>query len=124
MFCRQKNLFYNCHHKAKNENKKNTHPIGQMPLSSVGVDLFSRAAARQVSSARMSLTTVFGMGTGGPSSSLTPTEETLFCWRLSQRRNELYHIDFQNATPFFKFFKVFSKLVKKTLKNLTCHLLT
>ena len=84
-----------------------------MPLSSVGVDLFSRAAARQVSSARMSLTTVFGMGTGGPSSSLTPTEETLFCWRLSQRRNELYHTDFQNATPFFKFFKIFLKTVKK-----------
>ena len=39
----------------------------------VGVDLSSRAAARQVFSALMSLTTVFGMGTGGPSSSLTPT---------------------------------------------------
>ena len=35
---------------------------------SVGTDLSSRAAARQVFSARMSLTTVFGMGTGGPSS--------------------------------------------------------
>ena len=34
----------------------------------VGDDLFSRAAARRVSSARMSLTTVFGMGTGGTSS--------------------------------------------------------
>ena len=35
----------------------------------VSVDLFSRAAARQVFSALKSLTTVFGMGTGGPSSS-------------------------------------------------------
>ena len=34
----------------------------------VSVDLFSRAAARQVFSALKSLTTVFGMGTGGPSS--------------------------------------------------------
>ena len=34
----------------------------------VGTDLFFQAVARQVSSARMSLTTVFGMGTGGPSS--------------------------------------------------------
>ena len=36
--------------------------------TNVGADLFSRAASRQVSSARVSLTTVFGMGTGGPSS--------------------------------------------------------
>ena len=33
----------------------------------VGVDLFSQEAALQLSSARVSLTTVFGMGTGGPS---------------------------------------------------------
>ena len=33
----------------------------------VGVDLFSRPVARQVSSAQVSLTSVFGMGTGGPS---------------------------------------------------------
>ena len=30
-----------------------------------GIDLFSREAALQVSSARTGLTTVFGMGTGG-----------------------------------------------------------
>ena len=35
--------------------------------------LFSRAVARQVSSAQMSLTSVFGMGTGGPSSQSTRT---------------------------------------------------
>ena len=44
----------------------------------VGVDLSSRAASRQVFSARMSLTTVFGMGTGGPSSSFTPTGTLLY----------------------------------------------
>ena len=36
--------------------------------TSVGSDLFSRAASSRVSSALMSLTAVFGMGTGGPSS--------------------------------------------------------
>ena len=34
----------------------------------VGAFLLSRAVASQVSSASMSLTSVFGMGTGGPSS--------------------------------------------------------
>ena len=42
--------------------------------------LFSRAVTSQVSSAQMSLTSVFGMGTGGPSSQSTPT-----CNRLSDR---------------------------------------
>ena len=40
---------------------------------SAGEDLFSRAVTRQVSSTLMSLTTVFGMGTGGSSSPLAPT---------------------------------------------------
>ncbi len=35
--------------------------------------LFSRAVASQVFSARVSLTAVFGMGTGGPSLQSTPT---------------------------------------------------
>ena len=39
----------------------------------VGVYLSSQAAARQVSSAQVSLTSVFGMGTGGPSPQSTPT---------------------------------------------------
>ena len=38
-----------------------------MSFFSVGVDLFSQEAALQLFSARVSLTTVFGMGTGGPS---------------------------------------------------------
>ena len=37
-------------------------------LLCVSTDLFSRAASSRVSSALMSLTAVFGMGTGGPSS--------------------------------------------------------
>ena len=35
--------------------------------------LFSRPVTRQVSSAHVSLTSVFGMGTGGPSPQSTPT---------------------------------------------------
>ena len=42
-------------------------------LQSVGISLFSRAVASQVFSAPLSLTSVFGMGTGGPSASSTPT---------------------------------------------------
>ena len=48
----------------------------------VGVDLFSRAVASQVFSAQVSLTAVFGMGTGGPSLLLTPTiSVTALCQR-------------------------------------------
>ena len=43
----------------------------------VGIDLFSRSVAGQVSLAQRSLTSVFGMGTGGPSVSETPTGHTL-----------------------------------------------
>ena len=45
---------------------KRTDRIGQSFLV-VGEDLFSRDVAVQVSSALMSLTSVFGMGTGGTS---------------------------------------------------------
>ena len=41
--------------------------------ASVGIDLSYRSVTRQVLSALVSLTAVFGMGTGGPSLSLTPT---------------------------------------------------
>ena len=39
----------------------------------VGIFLFSQAVTSQLSSALLSLTSVFGMGTGGPSASSTPT---------------------------------------------------
>ena len=39
----------------------------------VGVFLFSHLVAKALSSALQSLTSVFGMGTGGPSASSTPT---------------------------------------------------
>ena len=41
--------------------------------SCVGIDLSSRLVAKQVSSALQSLTSVFGMGTGGPSALEWPT---------------------------------------------------
>ena len=40
----------------------------------VGTELSSRAASRQVLSPQQSLTSVFGMGTGGPSALKAPTE--------------------------------------------------
>ena len=48
----------------------------------VGVFLFSQAASSQLSSALLSLTSVFGMGTGGPSASSTPTYLYLFYFLL------------------------------------------
>ena len=44
----------------------------------VGNDLFYREVALQVSTARMSLTTVFGMGTGVTSSLLSPNERDAY----------------------------------------------
>ena len=41
----------------------------------VGIDLSSRHASVQVLSAQHSLTSVFGMGTGGPCALKTPTGE-------------------------------------------------
>ena len=46
----------------------------------VGDFLSSRAASSQVFSAQVSLTSVFGMGTGGPSPLSTPT--ILYCYTL------------------------------------------
>ena len=44
-----------------------------VPFSCVSIELFSRAASRKVSSPLQSLTSVFGMGTGGPSAFVTLT---------------------------------------------------
>ena len=42
-------------------------------LADVGIELSSRTVARKVLSPLQSLTSVFGMGTGGPSAFVTPT---------------------------------------------------
>ena len=48
-------------------------PAQGFPLRGVGADLFSRAVSGEVSSALHSLTSVFGMGTGGPCALTAPT---------------------------------------------------
>ena len=44
-----------------------------VPLSYVSIELFSRAVSHKVFSPLQSLTSVFGMGTGGPSAFVTLT---------------------------------------------------
>ena len=51
--------------------------------SDVGEYLSSRAVSSQVLSAQQSLTSVFGMGTGGPSALITPTYRSVFSTVLS-----------------------------------------
>ena len=72
----------------------------------VGVYLSSRAVASQVLSARVSLTAVFGMGTGGPSPLATPTIEFAFP-RLQNRITkmhfvsiaDLHFLSFERSSP-------------------------
>ena len=47
--------------------------LGGQKAPDVGTDLSSRSVSRQVFSALVSLTSVFGMGTGGPSPLKAPT---------------------------------------------------
>ena len=51
----------------------------------VGIDLFSQSVARQVSSAQVSLTSVFGMDTGGPSPLKTPTIYEGYTFKTEQK---------------------------------------
>ena len=53
-------------------------------LSDVGISLFSQAVASQLSSAPPGLTSVFGMGTGGPPASSTPTVDSEYSFWLPQ----------------------------------------
>ena len=63
--------------------------------------LFSRPVTRQVSSAQVSLTSVFGMGTGGPSPQSTPTTSIQASYPLLPRKRQsslipLYLLSEQN----------------------------
>ena len=78
--------------------------------------LFSRAASSQVSSAQMSLTTVFGMGTGGPSSQSTPTHETV---HLVNARDILTEQN-TNCKHFFAKMRSLLKINKKTCLLCVC----
>ena len=67
----------------------------------VGENLFFRAVSSQVSSAPASLTSVFGMGTGGPSRQSTPTIQfaaSLYSFNIIPQ-------PFENCKPFFKIFR-------------------
>ena len=57
------------------------HPFGC--IAYVGISLFFRAVTSQVFSAPLSLSSVLGMGTGGPSASSTPTYVLYFMQNLS-----------------------------------------
>ena len=70
-------------------------------LSCVGIELFSRAASSQVFSPLQSLTSVFGMGTGGPSAFVTPTYSViLHHWKL----NNFTHKN--RSSSYFKSFEL------------------
>ena len=56
----------------------------------VGIDLSSRSVSRQVFSALVSLTSVFGMGTGGPSPLKTPTIHQAYTLKTKQRKELLF----------------------------------
>ena len=68
-FCKRKDQ---CHLFCQHISKRKTRFSSCLSFC-VGTVLSSRAAARQVFSAQVSLTSVFGMGTGGPSPQSAPT---------------------------------------------------
>ena len=57
--------------------------ISSWQMLSTGIELFSQAVASQVFSSHMSLTSVFGMGTGVTSSLFTPI--SILLWKLIQQ---------------------------------------
>ena len=63
------------------------HPI--RCFACVGISLSFRAVTSQVFSAPLSLTSVFGMGTGGPSASSTPT---ILLYLVFPYLRSLYHL--------------------------------
>ena len=85
---------------ARASPQKNSRPIGRL-LSSVGENLFFRTVSSQVSSAPASLTSVFGMGTGGPSRQSTPTIQ----FAASLDSFNIIPQPFENCKPFFKIFR-------------------
>ena len=75
--------------------------VQKSPLFRVGLCwryLFSRPVARQVSSAQVSLTSVFGMGTGGPSPQSTPT----VCHQVSLRTSTIILLFFHLSSSIFQ----------------------
>ena len=73
--------------KIKNRKRKN--PSESDGFHYVGISLSFRAVTSQVFSAPLSLTSVFGMGTGGPSASSTPT---ILLYLFFPYLRSLYHL--------------------------------
>src|SRR5699024_12534676 len=79
-------------------------------LREAGIYLFSQAVSSQLSSAQVSLTSVFGMGTGGASPSSTPAVRTLhfalsalcFCPDRKSTRLNSSHVSISYAVFFLK----------------------
>ena len=65
--------------------RKRRHPC---LLFRVGIELSSRAVSRKVLSPLQSLTSVFGMGTGGPSAFVTPTLQELLSLNIEQHKSD------------------------------------
>ena len=70
---------------------------GFRSLSCVGIELSSRAASSQVFSPLQSLTSVFGMGTGGPSAFVTPTSFS----KAESAESRVQSAEFFQLFPFF-----------------------
>ena len=76
--------------------------IINLPMEGVSIDLSYRAVSSRVLSAQVSLTTVFGMGTGGPSPLMTLTIKQLFIARFFCFFSFVPHMGwctFRDSTP-------------------------
>ena len=69
-------IVYDIFQTSSSDNKKRFRISSEAFFVQVGDYLFSRAVSSELSSAQVSLTSVFGMGTGGTSPSSTPTDLT------------------------------------------------
>ena len=88
-----------------------------MVVVCVGIYLSSQAASSQVFSAQVSLTSVFGMGTGGPSPPSTPTRVV----SLSVRNDMYYNTGSIKSQALFSFFlKIY--FLSVLCPNLTCYI--
>ena len=76
----------------KKKAQKITKPRVQTLGFGAGIDLSSRVVSNQVFSTRMSLTSVFGMGTGGTSLPLTPALSRLRTLKTEQQANRYLRI--------------------------------
>ena len=96
--------------------------IKKYSLSSVGIFLFSQPVARLLFSALQGLTSVFGMGTGGPPASSTPTVDSEYSFgspnwaRTSDimiNSHALYRLSYGGMSNFSRISPSFSPLLTR-----------